>query len=125
MRGLARSGVCLPVECVQDTISDYVDNAIDLMNSQLALLPSYGIDINTLIFNSDSRLSMKMTVIDSDGQDEADETKVGFVIVSALLGAIFIFSISTNVYILRSSIIRGAAGKEDLVDICEDGKWDR
>ena len=71
MRGLARSGICLPIECVQGTITDYVGNAISFMNSELALLPSYGINIDTLIFNSDSRLSMKLTEIDSEGQHES------------------------------------------------------
>ena len=52
MRGLARSGLCLPIECVQSTINNFTDNTIDLLNSALAILPTFGINLDLLIFNN-------------------------------------------------------------------------
>ena len=54
LRGIARIGVCVPIECNQESMDYFNDKYFGYMNAQLLLLPSYGINFNTLIFNNQS-----------------------------------------------------------------------
>ena len=51
-RGIARMGLCLPVECTQDELTNFDTRMINFMNFGISLLPQLGINIDTLVFNT-------------------------------------------------------------------------
>lgn len=62
MRGAGRQGWCIPIECKTESVDYFNDVWYGYMNNQLAMLPSYGINFNTLIFNTESRVGSIFTI---------------------------------------------------------------
>ena len=52
LRGIARSGYCLPIECTMEDLNSVADMMDDNVNKNLKLLSSYGINIHTMIFRT-------------------------------------------------------------------------
>jgi hypothetical protein len=53
-RGIARMGLCLPIECTQDDLDHFDELFLKFTNFGIGLLPTLGINIDTLVFNNQS-----------------------------------------------------------------------
>ena len=118
-RGISRVGWCLPKECTQDDVGEAVTKIQTYMNDQLAILPDYGIKINTLIFNSDSRMTMKFFKSDEYVQKWHDNTKTGTIIVVTIVFVILIFQVSANIWLMKNgnySKFEELTASEETVD---------
>lgn len=51
-RGIARIGLCLPIECTQEDLDHFDYLFLKFTNFGISLLPKLGINIDTLVFNN-------------------------------------------------------------------------
>ena len=99
VRGIARSGWCLPIECSQadfDWITTLEDNFV---NMGIDMLPSLGINIDTLVFKTGlSNIFQRYVLSDVYDADWRARTQTGFYVTATLIGAVVFSTILANVY---------------------------
>lgn len=75
IRGKARQGVCLPIECTQEQITWASDLEVNFINYGIRQLPEYGINIDILIFKTGlSQVYDKFIISDQRDQELRDQT---------------------------------------------------
>ena len=97
VRGAGRQGYCIPIECKTESLDFFNEKFFGYMNKMLPTLPQYGIDIETIIFNSKSLLGSRMTVPEEYNQLQIDKTTVGRRVVSTVLVMIIMASLGSNI----------------------------
>ena len=105
VRGIARSGVCMPINCTQSDINFGSAKVVGMVNNAIGLLPSLGINIDTIIFKTNfSQVNMNFLVTDYQDELSRSESKTGFVVTATILGTILFLTIAANIeiYIFRA-----------------------
>lgn len=100
LNGLSRMGLCLPKECTQHHYNVYSETSVNLINSGLALLPSYGIILHGSLFRTFTRVSMSLTKSDHYTEDWVDRTTAGFIPTIILISLIVLYSLTATFMVL-------------------------
>ena len=99
-RGVTRIGWCLPKECTQDNVNGALDKVVTSMNKMLGMLPSFGINIDILIFTPKSKIFMHVTKSDDYVENWQANTKTGAIIIVALISVILAVSLFINIVVV-------------------------
>ena len=106
VRGKARQGICLPIECSQEEITAASDAEVNFINYGISQLPVLGINVDILIFRTGlSQVYDKFVVSDVKDQELRDQTQTGAVITASVIGSIVFITIVANIYLKIKSII--------------------
>ena len=69
LRGIVINGVCLPINCSQQTLDEFSTSFVGLINEVIGILPKIGINIHILIFRTNfTQVNMEFFAIDYDDQ---------------------------------------------------------
>jgi len=114
LRGVARTGLCLPRECTQAHLDNFTDTLLGFINPMILKLPEFGIVINNTIFGPESQVTMKFTTSDAYVEEWQAWTSTGFLFVVGFLAVIIGVSVLANLSLYVEHRMGSKKGKEEL-----------
>jgi hypothetical protein len=108
IRGKARQGICLPIECSQEEITAASDAGVNFINFGIDILPTLGINIDILIFKTGfTQVYDKFVISDVRDQELRDQTYTGMLITLSLIIIIAVAVILANFYESIRAVLGG------------------
>ena len=90
-------GFCVPFECKNDDLDNFVHTLFGFVNKQLVVLPSYGINFDLLIFNNKSQVGSRFTVPEEYNKIQEHKTVTGRRVMVTLICMIVLASVGSNI----------------------------